>query len=112
MQACDTGCSRGSQDPGRISASLAPKVAVFVDGCFWHGCPEHYSRAARTTLPSGNEKLRKNQARDLRDGRRLEAAGWSVASGYWECEVKDTAARIVEEVRQRVRGAQPLRSGR
>ena len=77
------------------------KVTVFVDGCFWHGCPEDYSAPVHN---SGfwNEKLRKNQARDQRDNQRLKAAGWRVLR-YWECEVREDAQRIVEEVGQRVR---------
>ena len=78
------------------------KVAVFVDGCFWHGCPDHYSAPVHNSS-FWNEKLRKNQARDRRDDRRLETAGWSVLR-YWECEVLVEVTRIVEEVGQRVRG--------
>ncbi|MDE0083250.1 MAG: very short patch repair endonuclease [Gammaproteobacteria bacterium] len=81
---------------------LGAKVAVFVDGCFWHGCPDHYS-APTHNFSYWNEKLRKNQARDRRDDHRLAAAGWSVLR-YWECEVQEEARRIVEEVQCWVRG--------
>lgn len=59
-----------------------PRVAVFVDGCFWHGCPEHYVR------PRGNQlfwqtKLRENVERDRRQTLALEAEGWRVAR-IWE----------------------------
>ena len=80
---------------------LGARVAVFVDGCFWHGCPEHYSAPVHN-FAFWNEKLRKNQMRDQRDNRRLEAAAWNVLR-YWECEVREEATRIVEEVGQRVR---------
>ena len=80
---------------------VGAKVTVFVDGCFWHGCPDHYSAPVHN-FSFWNEKLRKNQARDQRDNRRLEAAGWNVLR-YWECEVREEATRIVEEVGQRVR---------
>lgn len=58
------------------------RLAVFVDGCFWHGCPDH------GTWPKANSdfwlaKIRRNQARDLRDRRRLEEAGWRVIR-IWE----------------------------
>ena len=87
---------------------VGAKVAVFVDGCFWHGCPDHYSAPVHNSS-FWNEKLRKNQARDRRDDRRLEVAGWNVLR-YWECEVREEATRIVEEVVHRVR--RPVRNSR
>ena len=72
----------------------AKRVAVFVDGCFWHGCPEH------GTSPRNNgvwwaEKLRKNVARDRETEAVLDAAGWSVVR-IWEHEDPDTATlRVV-----------------
>jgi DNA mismatch endonuclease (patch repair protein) len=70
------------------------RVAVFVDGCFWHGCPEHGE------LPVANrgfwaEKFRANKARDERTDRRLETAGWSVVR-VWEHEPVTEAADRVE----------------
>lgn len=61
----------------------AGKVAVFVDGCFWHGCPRH------ATKPAGNRefweaKLSRNKARDRKVSRTLRAAGWRVLR-VWEC---------------------------
>lgn len=58
------------------------KVAVFVDGCFWHGCPRH------GTMPVRNRgfwraKLERNMARDRRVTRRLRREGWSVVR-IWE----------------------------
>jgi DNA mismatch endonuclease (patch repair protein) len=65
------------------------RLAVFVDGCFWHGCPRHGTR------PQGNaafwrEKFRRNRARDRRDTRRLRRAGWRVLR-LWEHELKPMA---------------------
>lgn len=72
------------------------KVAVFVDGCFWHGCPRHYSP------PVGNSefwrlKLEKNRARDRRNVLDLEAAGWKVLR-FWECEVNGDLDRVVATI--------------
>lgn len=58
------------------------KVAVFVDGCFWHGCSAH------GRIPKDNEvfwrmKIKRNQARDLRVNRLLRAEGWRVMR-IWE----------------------------
>ena len=71
----------------------ARRVAVFVDGCFWHGCPEH------ATSPRNNgtwwaEKLRKNVERDRDTDRRLLTAGWTVIR-IWEHEEPETAVRRV-----------------
>jgi DNA mismatch endonuclease (patch repair protein) len=80
------------------------KVAIFVDGCFWHSCPEH------ATYPVANaefwtEKLARNVARDEDTNVRLSEEGWEVIR-VWEHEDPDTAA---ERIEQAVRGR---RSGR
>src|SRR5689334_1387580 len=53
------------------------KVAVFVDGCFWHGCPEHYVRP-RTRNAFWDAKLDENFKRDRRQTLALIQAGWRV----------------------------------
>lgn len=72
------------------------KVAVFVDGCFWHGCPEH------GTMPRSNSewwttKLAANHARDRDTDRVLEAQGWTVVR-VWEHESPDLAAMRVVDI--------------
>ncbi|MEU9525389.1 very short patch repair endonuclease [[Kitasatospora] papulosa] len=69
------------------------KVAVMIDGCFWHGCPMH------ATQPKSNaqwwrEKLDRNMARDLETTTHLAAAGWTVLR-FWEHEAPDGAAKLV-----------------
>lgn len=58
------------------------RVAVFVDGCFWHCCPEHGSRPA-TNQDYWEPKLDKNVARDQRVNAGLKRAGWTVLR-FWE----------------------------
>jgi len=70
------------------------RVAVYVDGCFWHSCPEH------GTMPKANaewwdQKLKRNQERDARTNRALRDAGWEVVR-IWEHEDPATAADRVE----------------
>jgi len=60
------------------------KVAVQLDGCFWHGCPEHGSRPA-TNRAYWDEKLQRNAERDTRLQRELEDEGWTVLR-FWEHE--------------------------
>lgn len=64
------------------------RVAVFVNGCFWHG---HDCRKA--TMPSSNrafwqQKIAENRERDARSERQLRADGWKVCT-VWECELAD-----------------------
>lgn len=76
------------------------KVAVFVDGCFWHGCPEHHT-VARANADFWAEKVRRNRERDIETDRLLEAAGW-VSIRIWEHEEPNVAAsRVVSTVRAR-----------
>ena len=75
------------------------KVAVQVDGCFWHGCPEH------GTMPGRNSewwrwKIAKNQARDRDTDEKLEALGWTVIR-IWEHESPDDAAAAIARALER-----------
>ncbi|MEL5958747.1 very short patch repair endonuclease [Streptomyces sp. CLV115] len=76
------------------------KIAVFMDGCFWHGCPQH------ATQPKSNAewwrvKLAKNMARDRQTTEHLEAAGWTVLR-FWEHEDPKAVARTVAAAREAV----------
>lgn len=62
------------------------RIAIFVDGCFWHGCPDHYSRP-RASEPYWAEKLRSNIERDIRQTAVLEEQGWRVIR-IWEHQVR------------------------
>ncbi|WP_081625476.1 very short patch repair endonuclease [Mycobacterium sp. 141] len=76
------------------------KVAVFLDGCFWHGCPDHYT-APRANATFWREKLRRNVARDRQVDEVLVEAGWRVLR-VWEHESPaPAAARIAQIVRER-----------
>ena len=72
------------------------RVAVFVDGCFWHVCPEHATRPT-TNHAWWQAKLKRNQHRDVETNAALEAAGWLVVR-IWEHEDPLTAATKVETV--------------
>lgn len=72
------------------------RVAVFVDGCFWHGCPKH------GTWPKANadwweNKIKANQARDRDTDEKLGAAGW-LPVRVWEHEDAEVAAARVERL--------------
>ncbi|RXR25844.1 very short patch repair endonuclease [Oerskovia turbata] len=66
------------------------KVAVFVDGCFWHGCPEHGTHP-RSNSDWWDAKLQRNAVRDVETTRHLEDAGWTVLR-FWEHEDPKTVS--------------------
>lgn len=83
--------------PGRRRADLVfprARVVVFIDGCFWHACPEHL-RPSRTNSEWWADKLRRNVERDRQADFDLAAAGWTVVR-VWEHEATGAAADRIE----------------
>lgn len=85
-----------------------PKVAVFVDGCFWHGCPEH------ATFPKSNQdywlpKLAENKKRDERQSNRLRESGWDVIRVWEHEDPKLATEKIARIVRSRYQVGDGLR---
>ena len=70
------------------------RVAVFVDGCWWHRCPEH-ATVPKTNTAWWQEKLDRNVARDRETDRLLTDAGWRVIR-IWEHEAPGVAADKVQ----------------
>ena len=70
----------------------AARLAVFVDSCFWHGCPRHLRRPI-SNVEYWNAKLRRNRQRDRQVTRALTRLGWSVVR-VWEHQLKDTQERM------------------
>ena len=78
-----TGWRRGSKLPGKPDFVFPRlRVAVFVDGCFWHGCPKHATQP-KTNAGFWRKKIARNQQRDREVGRVLRRAGWRVIR-VWE----------------------------
>lgn len=71
------------------------KVAVFIDGCFWHACPEHRTQP-RANSEWWTEKLAQNVSRDRDTDQHLTALGWTVLR-FWEHEDMASAAEAVEQ---------------
>jgi DNA mismatch endonuclease (patch repair protein) len=87
--------------PGRPRRSIdvaftRAKVAVFVDGCFWHACPDHRTQP-RANSEWWTAKLARNVARDRETDEHLTALGWTVLR-FWEHENMGNAAEAVERV--------------
>lgn len=81
-------------------AFLRARTAVFLDGCFWHGCPAHRSWP-KNNAEWWREKIEANIARDRDTDRRLREEGWTVLR-VWEHEAVEMAAERIERT---VRGA-------
>ncbi|AMK76925.1 very short patch repair endonuclease [Methylomonas denitrificans] len=71
-------------------------LVIFVDGCFWHGCPEH-SQVPKSNRGFWEEKLAKNKARDQEVNAILMQQGWKVLR-FWEHEIKKALPECVERV--------------
>jgi DNA mismatch endonuclease (patch repair protein) len=76
------------------------RVAVFIDGCFWHGCPIHYA-LPRTRNAFWAAKLRENVDRDVRQTKRLQAEGFVVLR-IWTHEIVASAHDIISCVAEAV----------
>jgi DNA mismatch endonuclease (patch repair protein) len=81
--------------PRRVADIAFPglRIAIFVDGCFWHGCPEH------ATWPKQNaefwsQKIEANRHRDADTNERLRSMGWTVLR-FWEHEPAPSAADAI-----------------
>ncbi len=70
------------------------KIAVFVDGCFWHVCPMH-SHKIGTNEPYWKAKLEKNQLRDKAKTKELESEGWMVIR-FWEHELTEVDKLVMK----------------
>jgi DNA mismatch endonuclease (patch repair protein) len=82
-------------------AFISARVAIFVDGCFWHGCPLH------ATFPKTNKsywlpKLSENKERDARQSAKLRAAGWSVVR-IWEHECRLPSRELIRAIEKEIR---------
>jgi len=85
----------GRSAPRPDIALTRARVAVFMDGCFWHGCPEH---GVQPTVNSRHwsAKLARNRERDTANTAALEAEGWRVIR-VWEHDDSESATTLIEK---------------
>jgi DNA mismatch endonuclease (patch repair protein) len=83
------------------------RVAIFVDGCFWHGCPKHYSRPTNNEL-FWKKKVRANKDRDRRVTRVMRLGGWSVVR-LWEHDL-ESPGHVLRQIRKGLTRARPKRN--
>lgn len=81
---------------------LEIRLAIFVDGCFWHGCPKHGS-IPETNNEFWETKIKGNLERDIRVTNELIVLGWSVLR-IWEHKLKDDANEVVKRILHQLGG--------
>jgi DNA mismatch endonuclease (patch repair protein) len=90
-----------AQLPGRPDVVLsAARLAIFVDGCFWHACPDHGTRP-KNNSEWWDAKLIRNVQRDREKDVALQSAGWSVVHVWEHADMSQAADSIEAEWRTR-----------
>jgi DNA mismatch endonuclease, patch repair protein len=96
--------------PGRPDLSFGPqKVAIFVNGCFWHHCPRCQRGLPKTHTEFWKAKFDANQRRDAEKSRFLVNSGWQVLT-IWECEIRSDVQAAAEQVARIVKSPRPHRA--
>ncbi len=108
--------SRFSAPATRFQENCRPglrnaRVAVFVDGCFWHGCPERHA-PPRTNATYWATKIQGNRSRDEDTTERLRKEGWTVLRFWSHEEPLSVATQIAKVVATNIRAANPSLKGR
>jgi DNA mismatch endonuclease (patch repair protein) len=78
------------------------RIAIFVNGCYWHRCPKCDKRLPKTHTRFWEEKFERNVARDKRKARELRKLGWKVLI-VWECKIKRTIQKIVKRIARHIK---------
>lgn len=88
----DKGCTPDIVLPSR-------RIAVFVDGCFWHGCPQHGRKKAWTGPNAAlwEDKMRRNAERDQRSSLLAEELGW-IVERLWECVIREDPRGVADKI--------------
>ncbi len=84
--------------PGKPDiAFTSKKLAIFVNGCYWHRCPKCNYQLPKNNTQFWEEKFQRNIDRDKRKNAELKAIGWSVIT-VWECEIKENINTVVTRI--------------
>lgn len=90
-----------SELPGRPDIVFpGKKVAVFCDGCFWHGCPK-CGEVPEQNKEFWVKKVERNTERDRQVNEELTGMGWKVLR-YWGCEIKHELGEVVQDIKRHV----------
>lgn len=80
---------------------ISGRVAVFIDSCFWHGCPQHV-RMPRSNVEYWNRKIARNMERDSRTKAAYKRSGWKLMR-FWEHELKENFDKCATKIEKAVR---------
>ncbi len=83
---------------------VSKRIAIFVDGCQWHGCPEHYV-PSRTRTDFWQAKLLENIERDTKQTKFLKEQDWSIIR-VWEHEIWENLSKTIEKIEYVIKGKQ------
>ena len=75
------------------------KLAIFINGCFWHRCPKCQPNSPKTNIVFWTKKFEGNEARDKNKKEALDQLGWRVIV-VWECEVKNDMDGIISAIKK------------
>ena len=75
-------------------------IAVFIDGCFWHGCPKH-CRMPSSNVSYWKQKIYGNKKRDKKINRQLKKEGWKVIR-IWEHDIKKGSEKSVKRITRHI----------
>jgi DNA mismatch endonuclease, patch repair protein len=73
------------------------KIAIFVNGCYWHRCPHCNPSFPKTNKNFWQKKFQDNAERDQRKNKELKKDGWIVIV-VWECQIKDNMNRVIHKI--------------
>jgi len=83
--------------PGKPDIVFGPaRLAVFVQGCWWHACPEHF-RMPKSNVDFWRKKFDRNVERDRQVANKLRRMGWSVLH-FWEHEINEDLDTVVGKI--------------
>jgi DNA mismatch endonuclease (patch repair protein) len=92
--------------PGRPDISYpGRKVAIFVNGCYWHRCPYCKPSMPKKNVDYWEWKFARNKERDHRKRRELRQVGWKVFT-FWECQLKKNSIKLAGRVKDYASGQQ------
>ena len=77
-------------------ANKTKKVAVFIDGCFWHKCPRCY-KPPKSNKKYWKAKVERNTKRDRHVNRKMRKEGWTVLR-FWEHQVKENKSYVLKKI--------------
>lgn len=89
--------------PGRPDIAFpGRKIALFVQGCFWHRCPKCSPSMPKTHRPFWQNKFKKNKERDSRKIEELKCLGWN-SIVLWECEIRNDSVKAVRYIKKHLK---------